>query len=134
MSNFQENSSRLNFPSGADFTSSGTTFNAPYTAVKLNGSGKVVTATADTDQIIGVLYNCPDANGTADVLSVKPARTAKITAGGNITVGQYITINSSGQAVAATQTTAGSQPVVHVIGVALEAPGSGQVFAYLSTN
>lgn len=123
MSNFQEGSSRINFPSGADFTSSGTTFTAPYLIVKLS-SGKVVQSTASTDKHIGVLYNCPDANGTADVLSVNASGTAKVTAGGTISVGNFITANSSGQAVATTSS--GD----FVIGIAVEAAASGQVFAY----
>jgi len=132
MSNFQEGSSRLNFPSGNDFTSSGTTFNAPYTVVKLNGSNQVVPVTATTDAVLGVLYNCPTATGTADVVSVNQAGSAKITAGGTITAGALITFNSSGQAVAATQTTAGSQPTVQVIGRALEAATTGKVFAFIT--
>lgn len=132
MANFQEGSSRLNFPSGNDYTVSGTTGNAPYLAVKLNGSGKVVPITAVTDDPLGVLYNCPTASGTADVLSVNQPGTGKIVAGGSITVGQLITFNSSGQAVAATQTAAGSQPVVRVIGRALEAGTTGKVIAYQS--
>lgn len=134
MANFQEGSSRLNFPSGTDYTSSGTTFNNPYLVVKLNGSGKVVTVTATTDPAIGVLYNCPDASGTAEVMSINAQGSAKITAGGTISATGLITFNSSGQAVAATQTTAGSQPSVTVIGRALEAAVSGQVFAYQVLN
>ena len=131
MANFQEGSSRLNFPSGNDFTSNGTTFNAPYTVVKLS-NGKVVPVAATTDPAIGVLYNCPTAAGNADVLSLNQQGSGKIVAGGAITAGQYITFNATGQAVAATQSTAGAQPTVQVIGRALEAAASGQVFAYES--
>lgn len=123
MSNFQEGSSRVNFPSGSDFTSSGTTFTAPYVIVKLS-SGKVVKSSAATDKHIGVLYNCPDASGTADVLSINAQGTAKVTAGGSISVGNYITSDSNGKAVATTNS--GDL----VIGIAVEAAASGQVFAY----
>lgn len=123
MSNFQEGSSRLNFPSGADFTVGGTTFNAPYSIVKLS-AGKVVQSAAATDKHIGVLYNCPDANGTADVLSINASGTAKVQAGGTISVGNFITANASGLAVATTS--AGD----FVIGIAVEAASSGQIFAY----
>lgn len=132
MANFQEGSSRINFPSGNDFTSSGTTFNAPYTVVKLNASGAVVPVAATTDPAIGILYNCPTANGTADVLSFNQAGSAKVTAGGTISAGAWVTFNSSGQAVAATQTAGGSQPAVQVIGRALEAATTGKVFAIQS--
>ena len=131
MANFQENSSRLNLPSGNDFTGGGATFNAPYTVVKLS-AGKVVPVTATTDPAIGVLYNCPTAAGVADVLAVNQQGSGKIVAGGSITAGQYITFNATGQAVAATQSTAGTQPTVQVIGRALEAAASGQVFTYES--
>ena len=134
MTNFREGSTRLSFPSGTDFTSSGTTFNAPYLVGKLNASKQWITVTATTDPAVGVLYNCPDANGTADVLSINQQGTGKITAGGTIALNALITFNSSGQAVAATQTTAGSQPTVLVIGRALEAGVSGQVIEYQSLN
>ena len=137
MANFQEGSSRLTFPSGHDFTSSGTTYDAPYTAVKLSsvsGVVSVVPATANTDPVIGILYNCPDATGTADVMSINQQGSAKVTAGGTITLNALVTINSSGQAVAATQTTAGSQPTVQLIGRATEAAASGQVFTIQTLN
>lgn len=134
MTNFREGATRLNFASGTDFTSSSTVFTAPYTVGKLNGSGKYVTVTATTDIPVGVLMNCPDASGTAEVLSVNQQGTGKIACGGTISANAYITFNSSGQAVAATQTTAGQQPVVHVIGQALEAGASGQNIEYLSMN
>lgn len=132
MANFQEGSSRLNFLSGNDFTAGQTTFNAPYTVVKLNASGQVVPVTAGTDDALGILYNCPDASGTADVIAVNQQGSAKITAGGTITRGALVTYNGSGKAVAATQTTAGAQPTVRVIGRALEAAVNGQVIAIQS--
>lgn len=134
MANFQEGSSRLSFPSGNDFTNGGTTFVAPYLAVKLNSSGQVVPATANTDKVIGILMNCPDANGTADVLAINQSGSGKITAGGSISVNDYITINSSGQAVTATQTAGGTAPAVHVIGQAVEAGSTGKVIAFISKD
>jgi hypothetical protein len=130
MANFQEGSSRINFLSSYDFTSSGTTYLAPYIVVKLDSNNQVTPVTATTDAAVGVIYNCPTATGTADVLSLNQAGTGKITAGGTITKGALITFNSSGKAVAATQTTAGSQPTVLVIGRAIEAGASGQVFCF----
>lgn len=133
MANFQEGSSRISLPSGYDFTATGTTFNAPYTLVKLS-AGKVVPVAAITDNAIGVLMNCPDASGTADVLAVNQAGSGKVVAGGTISAGALITFNSSGQAVAATQTAGGTAAAVRVIGQALEAAVSGQVFEYLSKD
>ena len=132
MANFVEDSSRLNFPSGSDFTSGGTTYTAPNTVVKLNASGQIVPVAAITDDPIGILMNCPDASGTADVLSVNQQGSGKVVCGGTISRGALITFNASGQAVAATQSTAGAQPTVRVIGRALEAGVSGQVIAFQS--
>jgi hypothetical protein len=131
MANFQEGSSRVSAPSGADFTSGGTTFNAPYSVVKLNGSGQVVSVAATTDDPLGILYNCPTASGTADVVAINAQGSVKIQCGGNISLGAYVTFNSSGLAVAATQTTAGQQPSVRVIGRALEAGSNGKVISIL---
>ena len=132
MANYQEGSSRLSFLSGYDFTSSGTTYTAPYTIVKLNSSGAIVNVSATTDPAIGILYNCPDATGTADVLSFNQQGSGKVVAGGTISLNALITFNSSAQAVAATQTAGGSQPSVLVFGRALEAAVSGQIFAFQS--
>lgn len=134
MTNFREGSTRLAFPSGTDFTSSGTTYLAPYTVGKLNASKQWVTVAATTDPAIGILYNCPDASGTVDVLSFNQSGTGKVVAGGTIALNALITFNSSGQAVAATQTTGGTQPSVLVFGRALEAAVSGQNFEFLSLS
>lgn len=132
MANFQEGSSRISAPSGTDFTSGGTTYNAPYTVVKADTNGNVVAVTGTTDDPLGILYNCPTASGTADVVAINLQGTYKITCGGTISRNAYITFNSSGQAVAATQTTAGSQPVVRVIGRALDAGSTGKVINVLA--
>lgn len=129
MSNYQEGSSRLNFPSATDFTIGGTTNFPPYTVVKLDASGNVINVAATTDDPVGILYNCPDASGTADVLAVNQQGSAKIVCGGTISRGAYVTFNTSGQAVAATQTAGGSQPAVRVIGRALEAGSTGKLIA-----
>lgn len=134
MANYQEGSPRINFPSGNDFTSSGTLYLPPYTVVKLNGSGNVVPVTGTTDAGIGILYNCPDANGTADILSFNQQGTGKVVAGGTIALNALITFNSSGQAVTATQTAGGSQPTVIVFGRCVEAAASGQNFEFQSLS
>jgi hypothetical protein len=132
MANFQEGSTRLNAPSSNDFTASGTTYNAPYIVVKFDANGAITPVTAITDEPAGIIYNCPTASGTADVLSVNQQGSAKITCGGNISVNQYVTFNSAGKAVVATQTAGGSQPAVRVIGRALEAGSNGKVIAIQS--
>ena len=121
---WREGSTRLAYPSGTDFTSSGTTFQPTYQGVKLNGSGKAVACSANTDEIIGILMNCPASGDTADILAINAQGSGKVQAGGTIAVGNYLCMDSSGHAVAATQTTAGSQPTVRVFGRALTAAAS----------
>lgn len=130
MANPQEGSSRISFPSGFDFTSTGTVFVPPYVIVKLGSggtAGKVVKSSASTDKHIGVLMNCPNASETADIVPINAMGTNKVIcgSGGTIAVGNFITADSSGQAVATTS--AGDL----VIGICLEAAAVGQVFEYL---
>lgn len=88
--------------------------------VKLS-SGQVVAATANTDDVIGFTMNSCEAGETVSVRLINAQGTTKARAGGNISVGNYLTVDGDGEVVAATQTTAGSQPTVTVVGQALEA-------------
>lgn len=139
--------SQITFPSGYDFTSSGTVTACAYQIVKFGSSttaGQVVLAAASSDSIIGVMRNCPTATNSpysgpfqtyADVHSINAVGTFKVQAGGSFSVGAYLTANSSGLAVAATQTTAGSQPTVRVFGQATQAStGAGQIVQYQCMN
>jgi len=132
---WREGSTRLAYPAGYDFTSSGANFEPTFQGVKLGSggtAGQVVPCAANTDEIIGVIMNCPlgGVGDTADILSVNSQGTGKVQAGGTIAVGNYLTMDSSGHAVAATQTTAGSQPVVRVFGRALNAAASGSLVEF----
>lgn len=84
------------------------------TAVKLS-SGKIVAAAAATDVIVGVVNSKAYANTVADVYLRSAHGTLCVLAGGTITAGDAVTVNSSGQGI--TTTTAGNQ----ILGYALEA-------------
>lgn len=129
---WREASSRLAFPSATDFTSGQTQFNPTFQGVKLNGSGNVVPCAAATDEIVGIIMNCPIVGDTADVLSVNNMGTGKVAAGGTIAVGNYLVMDSTGRAVAATQQTAGQQPTSRVFGRALIAAAAGGLVEYQS--
>lgn len=144
--NYQQGD-RLNFPSGYDYTSSGTNVTPTYQIVKFGSSataGQIVPAAATSDVIIGVIKNCPTSTNSpysgpfqtvAEVHALNAQGTFKVQAGGSFSVGAYLTTDSSGHAVSATQTTAGSQPAVHVFGIAMEAStGSGQIVEYMPVN
>jgi len=121
--------------SSYDFTNSGANLEATLVLVKLDSNAKVTLATASSDKIIGVIRNLPAVGDTADVLLINQMGTGSVQTGGSISVGDYLTTNSSGQAVTATQTTAGSQPTVHVFGQAVQAAtGSGQEIEFISMD
>lgn len=84
------------------------------TLVKIS-NGTVVAATAATDKIIGVLTADVKAGQVADVRLRNAQGTSKVRAGGNVAVGDYLTADADGEAVATT--TAGNE----VVGMALEA-------------
>lgn len=89
-------------------------------AVKL-ASGEVVVATATGDDVIGITENSCEAGEVVSVRLVSAQGTTKVRAGGTVSIGNYLTADADGEAVAATQTTAGQQPAVTVFGQALEA-------------
>lgn len=95
--------------------------------VKL-ASGQVVVATAATDKIIGVTVGSVAAGGTANIKLRSGAGTIKVKAGGTVAVGDRLTTNGSGLAIATT--TAGNE----IIGQALEAGVSGDFIEALTVN
>lgn len=101
-----------------------------YYVVKTDANGKYVLAAAATDNIRGVLVNAPKSGETADVTNINGSGTFKVIAGGTITKDALLTSDASGKAVAATQTTAGSQPTVRVFGRARAAAVSGDIVEY----
>jgi Uncharacterized conserved protein (DUF2190) len=123
---FREGATRLAYPAGVDYTSTQTNFFPTYQGVKFGSgstAGQVIPCTADTDDILGIIVNCPRAGigDTADILSINASGTGVVATGAAVSIGNYLTMDSTGRAVAATQTTAGSQPTVRVFGRALTA-------------
>jgi len=119
MSVYQE-SRHLNFVAGADLSAK------QYHIVKLDSTAnQVVLASAATDVAVGVLANAPADGAEADVVGRNAQGTFKVMAGGNVSLGAYLTSDSNGKAVATT--TAGNE----VIGIALEAGVDTQIIQYL---
>lgn len=117
---------------GADLHASG------YLITKWDSSGNAILAAAATDDLVGVLAEIQQAapvpqstsGGLVSIAVVSGAGTGKVIAGASISKGAYLTSNSSGQAVTATQTAGGSQPSVRVFGRARFAANSGDLFEY----
>jgi hypothetical protein len=114
----------LSYKQGADLSAK------QYYIVKLS-SGKVVLASAAADKIVGVLDSKPVSSSTEEVVDVRARNangTGKVVAGGNVSVGDYLTSDGSGKAIATT--TGGHE----VFGMALEAGVDTQVIEYLACN
>lgn len=89
--------------------------------VKL-ASGEIVVGAAATDDLIGVTLDAVSAGNVGSVKLRSGAGTVKVIAGGTVAIGDRVTSDAAGAAVATT--TAGDE----VVGVALEAAVSGDVF------
>ena len=70
-----------------------------YYIVKQDTDGTAILSAAGTDKHVGVLLNKPVVGAAA---LVRIAGTAKVIAGGTITVGAWVTADSNGKAVATT--------------------------------
>lgn len=70
-----------------------------YYIVKQHTDGTVILAAAGTDKLLGVLQNKPAVGAAA---LVRFLGTAKVIAGGTISVGAWVTSDSAGKAVATT--------------------------------
>jgi hypothetical protein len=90
-----------------------------YFIVQLDANGKLEVAEGATDFIVGVLQNTPESGQMA---TYRFLGTSKVKAGGTIAVGDWVTTDASGEAVATT--TDGNI----VIGRALEAAADGDIF------
>lgn len=113
-------SKRRTFQAGSDLT------NFQYMICKLNGSGQVIPSTAATDKHIGVIEQNVPANDYGTVRLVNGGDgTYHVIAGGTIAIGDFLTANSSSQAVATT--TGGDQ----VVGQAIHAAVSGDLVEFL---
>jgi hypothetical protein len=87
---------------------------AQFRVVKLaSTAGEVVLATANTDNAVGILQNNPTAGEAAEVAYLG---ISKAIASADVTAGEFVTANSTGQ-VTNINSTAGST----IVGQALEA-------------
>jgi uncharacterized protein DUF2190 len=84
----------------------------------------VVGATSATAPVVGILRNKPKANAAA---LVRMTGTSKVTAGGTITAGDRVTPTTGSKVI--TTTSSGNT----VVGIALQAAVSGDVFEILLT-
>lgn len=110
-----------------DFTNGGVGTGYQFYAVKLS-SGALALAAAATDPVIGFLLDVGVANQNVMVRLLSAQGTVNAVAGAAISANALLTVNASGQVVTATQSTAGTQPSVTVVGRALEAAsGAGQI-------
>lgn len=72
-----------------------------YLVAKLDSTGKIDVATANTDAIVGVIEEGAQAYSGAPV-SVQFAGTAKVIAGGNIAIGDRVTATTAGKVITTT--------------------------------
>lgn len=102
-----------------------------YRVVKTDANGNYVLATAATDNIRGVLANAPNINEIADVANLNGAGSFKVVAGAAIPKDSFLTADSTGRAIAATQAAAGAQPTTRVFGRSRSAAtAAGDVIEY----
>ena len=86
--------------------------------VQLDATGKIEVAEGATDLVVGVLQNAPD---TGEQATYRFLGTTKVIAGGTIAIGDWVTTDSSGKAVATT--TDGNITIGRYIGTAAAADG-----------
>lgn len=103
-STYVEGNSRT-FKAGADLSAK------QFTIVKADSTDNQVVSAADatTGILLGVLMNTPKSGDTADVYLRNGAGTGKVKAGGTLAVGDALTANASGLAIA---TTTGNDQVI----------------------
>lgn len=71
-----------------------------FLAAKLDSTGKVDVATANTDILLGVIEE--GSLGSGSPVSVQIAGTAKVTAGGTLAIGDRVTPTTGGKVIATT--------------------------------
>lgn len=96
-----------------------------YFIIKLDANGKAALGAGATNLLVGVLQNEPKSGEGA---LVRHAGTTKVKAGGTIAIGDYVTSDANGKAVATT--TAGDV----VMGRAIEAAVADDVVEILMTH
>ena len=110
---------RDSFLAGADLSALQFTFVKQSTSANFT----VLSATAASSPIIGVLQNKPTSAQTAEV--ALPGSVAKVIAGGTVTAGDRVTATTGGQAITTTTNKD------WYAGIALDAAVSGDLFRVL---
>lgn len=104
--------SGVTLPAGADLSTK------QYTFVKVNSSGKAVTA-GDGERGVGVQQDKPTQDKATNIAM---SGISKVLCGGTITNGAAVASDANGKAVAATTGK-------HIMGFALEAGASGRIIS-----
>lgn len=110
-----------------NFKSAGDLNGKQFYIVYISAKGVVTIASAATHKVMGTITNAPAAGADANVAVNMPfgERTGKVIAGGSISIGDKLTSDSAGKAIATTS--AGN----YVFGVALEPADAGDIFEYM---
>lgn len=103
----------INIPAGADLSAIAN----QYKGVIHDGSGGVVVATANTDDVIGILQNRPKSGVAAEILVIGHS---KFRAGAAISVGALLGVQADGEF----ETLAAANPTRYWFGRALESAGA----------
>jgi len=93
-----------------------------YYIMYVSADNTVTIGSAASQALVGTLLNEPKANEGA---TIAVSGTSKVIAGGTITIGDRLTTDSSGKAVA---TTTDGQ---NIIGTAIEAADASDIFEYV---
>lgn len=109
------------------FKSAASLVDKRYYVVYVSAKGVVTIGSAATQKPLGTIVNKPQAGVGANIEVQLPTggSTGKVIAGGTIAIGDKLTTDSAGKAVATTS--AGN----YVFGVALEPADSGDIFEYM---
>lgn len=107
-----------------NFKSAASLVDKQFYVVYVSAKGVVTIASAATHKVMGVITNAPQAGAGQNVAVALPFgdRTFKVIAGGSISIGDKLTADSAGKAIATTS--AGN----YVFGVAVEPADAGDIF------
>lgn len=111
-----------------NFKSAASLVDKQFHIVYISAKGVVtIAADATTGKVMGVIQNAPQAGVGQNVAVALPfgERTFKVISGGSISIGDKLTSDASGHAIATTS--AGN----YVFGVAIEPADANDVFEYM---
>jgi hypothetical protein len=117
---------------GGTFVTAQTLTTSQGIAVKLDTTnpGQFVPAAAATDQVIGTIFDQPQAGQVGTIRLLNASGKSYVQLGGTVAINSILTVNAKGQAIVATQAAAGAQPTSHILGVATEAGTAGAIIEF----